>query len=111
MKQIIQKAIKRKINMNFTHYPMPLTRQTSERTDEVNNSIFILFIATAFSLITASFITRIVKERINNSKHLMRISGMNRFSYWIVNYIFELVKYYFTSGVCIFFIWVFNYYE
>ena len=111
MKQIIQKAIKRKIDMNFTHYPMPLTRQTSERTDEVNNSIFILFIATAFSLITASFITRITKERINNSKHLMRISGMKRMAYWIVNYIFELIKYYFASGVCIFFIWVFNYYE
>ena len=111
MKQIIQKAINRKINITFTHFPLPLTKQISQRSDEVNNSIFILFIATAFSLIPSSFITRIVKERINNSKHLMRISGMNRLSYWVVNYIFELVKYYFTGGVCIIFIWLFDYYE
>ena len=111
MKQIIQKAINRKINITFTHYPMPLTKQISQRTDEVNNSIFILFIATAFSLIPSSFITRLVKERINNSKHLMRISGMNRLSYWVVNYIFELVKYYFTGGICILFIWIFDQYE
>ena len=111
MKQIIQKAINRKINITFTHYPLPLTKQISQRSDEVNNSVFILFIATAFSLIPSSFITRIVKERINNSKHLMRISGMNRLAYWIVNYIFELVKYYFTGGICILFIWIFDYYE
>ena len=111
MKQIIQRAAKHKVNIDFTHYPLPLTSELDERTDEVNNSIFILFIATAFSLIPASFISRIVKERINNSKHLMRITGMKRTAYWLVNYIFELVKYYFTCGVCIFFIWVFNYYE
>ena len=111
MKQIIQKAIHRKINITFTHYPLPLTKQISQRSDEVNNSVFILFIATAFSLIPASFISRIVKERINNSKHLMRISGMNRLSYWVVNYIFELAKYYFTGGICILFIWIFDHYE
>jgi hypothetical protein len=111
MKQIIQKAAKRKINIDFTHHPLPLTSDVSQRTDEANNSIFILFISTAFSLIPASFITRIVKERINNSKHLMRISSMSRIAYWIVNYIFELVKYYFTCGVCIFLLWIFDYYE
>ena len=111
MKQIIQKAAKRKINIDFTHYPLPLTSDVSQRTDEANNSIFILFISTAFSLIPASFITRIVKERINNSKHLMRISSMSRIAYWIVNYIFELVKYYFTCGICVLLIWIFDYYE
>jgi hypothetical protein len=41
----------------------------------------------------------------------MRISGMNRLSYWVVNYIFELAKYYFTGGICILFIWIFDHYE
>ena len=44
-------------------------------------------------------------------KNLMRISGMNTTAYWIVNYIFELAKYYFTCGVCIFLIWLFDYYR
>ena len=39
MKQIIQKAAKRKINIDFTHYPLPLTSDVSQRTDEANNSI------------------------------------------------------------------------
>ena len=41
----------------------------------------------------------------------MRVSGIKRTPYWIVNYIFELIKYYFTCGICIFFIWVFGYYK
>ena len=48
MKQIIQRAAKHKVNIDFTHHPLPLTSDLSERTDEVNNSIFILFIVTAF---------------------------------------------------------------
>ena len=111
LKQIIQKAIGHKIIIDFTHYPMPLTDEFKQRSDQTNNSIVVLFVATAFSLIPSSFITMLVRERLNNSKHLMRISGMNSTAYWIVNYIFELVKYYFTCGICIFFIWIFDYYK
>ena len=93
LKQIIQKAVGHKINIDFTHYPMPLTDEFKQRSDQTNNSIVVLFVATAFSLIPSSFITMLVRERLNNSKHLMRISGMNSTAYWIVNYIFEL-RYY-----------------
>ena len=111
MKQIIQKACGHKINIDFVHYPMPLTSEFKQRSDQANNSIVVLFVATAFSLIPSSFITILVRERINNSKHLMRVSGMNIIAYWIVNYIFELVKYYFTCGLCVLFIWIFDYYR
>ena len=111
LKQIIQKASGHKINIDFTHHPMPLTDEFKQRSDQANNSIVVLFVATAFSLIPSSFITLLVRERINNSKHLMRVSGMNTTAYWIVNYIFELVKYYITCGICVFFIWVFDYYR
>ena len=36
---------------------------------------------------------------------------MNSTAYWIVNYIFELVKYYVTCGICVFLIWLFDYYK
>ena len=111
LKQIIQKASGHKVNIDFVHYPMPLTSEFKQRSDQANNSIVVLFVATAFSLIPSSFITMLVRERINNSKHLMRVSGMNIVAYWIVNYIFELVKYYFTCGVCVLFIWIFDYYR
>ena len=111
LKQIIQKASGHKVNIDFTNYPMPLTKDIKNKSDIINNSIVVLFVATAFSLIPSSFITILIKERINNSKHLMRVSGINIFSYWIVNYVFELCKYYLACGICIFFIWVFDYYK
>ena len=41
----------------------------------------------------------------------MRISGINIASYWIVNYIFELVKYYFTGGICLLLLYLFDAYK
>ena len=111
LKQIIQKAVGHKVNIDFTHYPMPLTDEFKQRSDQANNSVVVLFVATAFSLIPSSFITILVRERLNNSKHLMRISGMNSTAYWTVNYIFELAKYYVTCGICIFLIWLFDFYR
>ena len=111
LKQIIQKAVGHKVNIDFTHYPMPLTDEFKQRSDQANNSVVVLFVATAFSLIPSSFITILVRERLNNSKHLMRISGMNSTAYWTVNYIFELTKYYVTCGICIFLIWLFDFYR
>ena len=111
LKQIIQKACGHKVNIDFVHYPLPLTDEFKQRSDQANNSIVVLFVATAFSLIPASFITILVRERINNSKHLMRVSGMNITAYWIVNYLFELVKYYVACGICIFLIWLFDFYR
>ena len=36
---------------------------------------------------------------------------MNSTAYWTVNYIFELAKYYVTCGICIFLIWLFDFYR
>jgi ATP-binding cassette subfamily A (ABC1) protein 3 len=111
LKQIIQKAAGRKITIDFVHYPFPLTNEFKQRSDQANNSIVVLFVATAFSLIPASFVTILVRERINNSKHLMRVSGIDIKAYWIVNYLFELIKYYVTCGICVLFIWIFDFYR
>ena len=77
----------------------------------MNNNLVIFFISIAFALIPANFITIIVKEKVNNSKHLMRVSGINIASYWLVNYIFELIKYYFTTGICVLLLYAFGYYK
>ena len=41
----------------------------------------------------------------------MRISGLNIASYWIVNYLFEIVKYYITAGICFLLLYAFNFYK
>ena len=99
------------IEINFLHYPLPLTAELEQQRGQTNNNLVIFFVAIAFSLIPANFVTIIVKEKINNSKHLMRVSGINITAYWIVNYIYELVKYYFTCGICILLLWAFSFYK
>ena len=110
-KAIIEKAAGHKVDITYTHYPLPLTYDLKDSISTGNNLAITFFTSIAFSLIPANFISLLVKERINNSKHLMRLSGINIFAYWIVNYIFELIKYYFTGGVILLLIWAFDHYQ
>ena len=111
LKKIIEKACGHEVKITYTHYPLPMTHDLSETKSFGGRIAIVLFLAIALALIPANFITLFVKERANNSKHLMRISGINITSYWIVNYIFELVKYYFTAGICLLLLYLFDTYK
>ena len=111
LKNILEKACGHKLNISYTHYPLPMTHDLNESKSFGNRIAVVLFLAIALALIPANFITIFVKERANNSKHLMRISGINITSYWIVNYIFEFIKYYFTAGVCLILLYLFDSYK
>ena len=111
LEQIINKAsssLGHKVTINYKHKVMPNTAKQDMSTN--TSGTVVLFVAIAFSLIPANFITIIVKEKNNNSKHLMRLSGMNILSYWMVNFLFELFKYYFTGGICMAILYAFDYY-
>jgi len=73
--------------------------------------MILFFISLSFTLIPANFITIIIKERENNSKHLQIISGISLFSYWFNNYLFELIKYYVIGGICILLLYSFDFYQ
>ena len=107
----VNSKYKNSLSINFLHYPLPLTNELQQSRDQSSNSLVIFFVAIAFSLIPANFVTIIVKEKLNNSKHLMRVSGINIVSYWIINFLFELAKYYFTCGICILLLWAFGFYK
>ena len=111
LNKILEQACGKKLSISYTHYPLPLTHDLSESKSFGNKIAVVLFLAIALAFIPANFITIYVKERANNSKHLMRISGINITSYWIVNYIFELIKYYFTAGVCLILLKLFDTYK
>ena len=84
-----------------------------ERKDskERNNSMLLVFISICFTLIPANFVTIIIREKENNSKHLQIISGISLLSYWVNNFIFELFKYYIIGAICLLFLKVFGFYE
>ena len=41
----------------------------------------------------------------------MRVSGINILAYWIINFIFELAKYFFTCGICVLLLLAFDFYK
>ena len=97
------------IELDFTHYPLPTTNDNKSNSKAINNFCLVFFVSIAFSLIPANFVSSIVSERINNSKHLMRISGVSIFAYWLINFFFELIKYYFTASICFLLLWLFKF--
>ena len=111
LEKIINKGLNNKVIINYSHKVMPKTAKQNLASNDQSDTV-ILFVAIAFALIPANFITIIVKEKNNNSKHLMCLSGMNLLSYWIVNFIFELGKYYFAGGIIILIVYLFdNYFD
>ena len=112
LKNIVRYASRNdKLEIEVINEPLPYTREEKGDKQDRNNIIILFFISLSFSLIPANFITLIIKERENNSKHLQIISGISLFSYWFNNYIFELFKYYVVGGFCIFLIYLFDYYK
>jgi ATP-binding cassette subfamily A (ABC1) protein 3 len=107
-KFIMNSAAGREIKINYTHDPFPIPSKLRKQGETRNSSNLVFFVSVAFALIPANFITLIIKERESNTKHLQIISGISLTSYWISNFIFELVKYYFIGGVNLLIIYAFG---
>ena len=99
------------LQINFVNYPLPLPNEDKDNSQERNNVTLVFFVSIAFTLIPANFITIIIKERETNTKHLQIISGISLLSYWLNNFIFELIKYYFIGGISVLFIFLFGFYK
>lgn len=49
-------------------------------------------IVLAFSIVPASFILLLIDEKTSQSKHLQFVSGVDPVLYWIINYLWDLVR-------------------
>ena len=112
IKNIIRYATNNKnLEIEVINEPLPYTYEERSNSKERNGSMLLVFISICFTLIPSNFITILIKEKENNSKHLQIISGISLMSYWVNNYIFELAKYYIIGGICILFLKIFDFYE
>ena len=112
MKNIIRYATNNPdLEIDVINEPLPYTYEKKKNSKERNSSILLVFISICFTLIPANFVTIIIREKENNSKHLQIISGISLLSYWVNNFIFELAKYYIVGAVCLIFLYVFGFYE
>jgi len=99
------------LKIEVINEPLPYTKSEIKDKQKRNEAMILFFISLAFTLIPSNFITIIIKERENNSKHLQIISGISLFSYWFNNFLFELIKYYIIGGICILLLYIFKFYQ
>ena len=112
MKNIVRYASnKPNLEIEVINEPLPYTFLEKKDSKERNSTILLVFISICFTLIPANFVTIIIREKENNSKHLQIISGISLMSYWVNNFIFELVKYYIIGAICIILLKAFGVYE
>ena len=112
LNNFVRYATKNKnLEIEIINEPLPLYKDEIEDEEDINKIMVLFFTSLAFSLIPSNFITIIIKEKKNNSKHLQIISGISLFSYWFINYFFELLKYFVIGGICILILCPFGFYE
>ena len=98
-------------NVEITNSPFHLSYEEKNDKKSRNGFILAFYVSIALALIPANFITIIIREKENKSKHLQLLSGLSIYIYWINNYIFELIKYYFVVGICMIVLVIFKFYE
>ena len=118
LNNIIRYAIKEKSefkddidNMGIINSPFHLTYEEKSNKKGRNGLVLTFFISIALSLIPSNFIIPLIREKENKSKHLQIISGLSLSTYWLNNYIFEIIKYLFVGPISLLIIKLFNFYE
>jgi len=112
--QFMYEAILRKSigsnTLNFTavNDPMPIV-QIWEDDEKSNNTYFIGFVlGIALALVPTSIVGFLLNERNNQLLHQQIISGMNKASYWMSNYVFDLARLFVTVIFAIAFLYIFD---
>ena len=98
-------------NISIMNCPIDISYKDKNDKKSRNGFVLAFYVAMALALIPSNFITIIIREKENKSKHLQILSGLSIYTYWINNYIFELIKYYVVVGICLLIILIFKFYE
>lgn len=61
--------------------------------ESINGVFASIVISLAMSFIPAAFAVFIVQERELKAKHLQFISGVSTFSYWLANYVWDIINF------------------
>jgi len=70
--------------------------------------VIAIFIIVAMSFIPASFLVFLVAEKSSRAKHLQFISGTGPTTYWLSNFLWDMLNYLFPAAVCITILQIFD---
>lgn len=96
------------ISFNTKSVPFPLTATATAGAKAGSGSIVAFLFAIAFAMIPAGVASQIVSERESNVKHQQYISGASMVSYWISNYVVDLIRSLIPISVAIICVFAFN---
>ncbi|XP_041821372.1 phospholipid-transporting ATPase ABCA1-like [Chelmon rostratus] len=86
----------RQYGISVSNHPLNLTKEQlshaamATTSTDVVVSICVIF---AMSFIPASFVLFLIQERVNKSKHLQFVSGVNPAVYWLANFAWDICNY------------------
>ncbi|XP_041099680.1 ATP-binding cassette sub-family A member 2, partial [Polyodon spathula] len=70
--------------------------------------VIAIFIIVAMSFVPASFVVFLVAEKSTKAKHLQFVSGCDPVTYWLANYVWDMLNYLVPATCCVLILFVFD---
>ena len=105
---ILRKEISSSFSYTMINDPMPIVQIYKDRNKSSSGFFVIFVLGIAFALIPTSIIGFLLNEKVNALVHQQIISGMSKSSYWISNFIYDIVKVYVPILITIAFLYIFS---
>ena len=86
---------------------MPIVQIIKDRNKTVSGFFITFVLGIAFAFIPTSIIGFLLNEKVNALVHQQIISGISKLSYWISNFIYDIVKVYVPIMITIAFLYIF----
>jgi ATP-binding cassette subfamily A (ABC1) protein 1 len=98
-------------SVKVNNFPLPLSAKTKALFSSFNSFSAVILIVIGFSFIPASIVAFIVKEKEfrHNSKHQQVVSGVNLWSFWLANFIWDYIMYLIPCAAALIMIQAFNF--
>ncbi|KAM6217102.1 retinal-specific phospholipid-transporting ATPase ABCA4 [Rhynchocyon petersi] len=84
--------------------PLNLTKEQLSEITVLTTSVdavVAICVIFAMSFVPASFVLYLIQERVNKAKHLQFISGVSPITYWLTNFLWDIVNYAVSAGLVV----------
>ncbi|XP_062960402.1 retinal-specific phospholipid-transporting ATPase ABCA4 isoform X1 [Cynocephalus volans] len=85
-------------------HPLNLTKEQLSEITVLTTSVdavVAICVIFAMSFVPASFVLYLIQERVNKAKHLQFISGVSPPTYWLTNFLWDIMNYAVSAGLVV----------
>ncbi|XP_075395947.1 retinal-specific phospholipid-transporting ATPase ABCA4 [Tenrec ecaudatus] len=84
--------------------PLNLTKEQLSEITVLTTSVdavVAICVIFAMSFVPASFVLYLIQERVNKAKHLQFVSGVSPITYWLTNFLWDIMNYAVSAGLVV----------